>query len=703
MMPMSRILLVDDDVMLLQALPEAIRLRMEGVEVDTAESAAVALQRLTETDYDAVVTDIKMPGIDGLGLLARIRDLRPDVPTLLITGHGEHDLTVRALRGGAYDFIQKPIERDYFVVSLQRAIDARQLRRKIEEQRLALQAHASQLEQVVEERTRDLRFLADASRALVASLDLQGTLDHLTRLAVPALADACVVDLAEEDGMFREVAVFHADSAKQGLLSELRRRYPPHHVAGHPAARVFHTGQPEVAEVITDEEWAVRARDEEHLRLLLAIDVGSRIVIPLTARARTTGVITFLRSRGRAGFTPADLPLFEDLARRAALAVDNARLYDREHRIAETFQRAFLPPELPVLPGLHLSAAYTPGSLETEIGGDWYDAFRLPDGRLVVSVGDVAGKGLQAAVKMSQVRQAIRATMLQSASPSEPLEVAHRVLCLDDAPHMTTAVIAVIDPEAQTFTYSTAGHAGPVVATPDGEATLLPSLGIALGSPLWRSPLNRQVDLQPGAMLVLYTDGLVEHDKDIVGGEQALLAAIKEAMAAPTDAPAKAIQDRILAGGRAPDDVAVLAVQLVSRPTTRLELTLPATPESFRPAIAALDDLARRLQYDEGTAFALKVAVGEAVTNAIEHAYAGGQGTFSLSAVHADGDLVIKIRDTGRWRAWRPEGRGRGLQIMRALVREVAIDTEPTGTTLTLTMPLPQGSTAGSEEILQEV
>ncbi len=696
-----RILLVDDDVMLLQALPEAIRLRMPDVEVDTAESAPAAILRLTQIDYDAVVTDIKMPGIDGLGLLDRIRELRPDVPTLLITGHGEHDLTVRALRGGAYDFIQKPIERDYFIASLQRAIDMRQLRRKIDEQQQALQAHASQLENVVEERTRDLRFLADASRALVASLDLRGTLDQLTRFVVPVIADGCIVDLADDDGVFHEAAVFHADDKKQGLLTDLRRRYPPHHVPGHPAARVFRSGQPEVAETITDEEWALRARDDEHLRLLLSMDVGSRIVIPLTARARTIGVITFLRRRGRPGFTAGDLPLLEDLARRAALAVDNARLYDREHRIAETFQRAFLPTELPEVPGIVLSAAYTPGSLETEIGGDWYDAFRLPDGRLVVSVGDVAGKGLQAAVKMSQVRQAIRATMFQSSSPSEPLEVAHQVLSLDEAPVMTTAVVGVIDSRSGMLTYATAGHAGPIFATSDGDVTFLPSTGIPLGSPLWRSPLERQVPLHPGAMLVLYTDGLVEHSKDIVGGELALYAAVRSAVTGAKDQPAKAIQDQVLEGHRHPDDVAVMAVQLTPQPAPQIDMTLPATPENFRSIVAALDDLARHLGFDEEAAFALKVAVGEAVSNVIEHAYPGGRGSLHVTAVRDEGTLSIRVRDKGRWRTWRPEGRGRGLQIMRALAGDVEIDTSAAGTTLSITLPLPGHAVPANGEIQQ--
>lgn len=153
----DRVLVVDDDLALLQALPEALRLRMDGLTIDTSSSALTALDLIAKNDYDAIVSDIKMPEMDGIALLAEIRARRPDTPTLLITGHGERDLAVGALRGGAYDFIQKPIDRDYFVASLKRAIDARRLRRQIQEQQSELLRHAQELEAAVQERTRELR------------------------------------------------------------------------------------------------------------------------------------------------------------------------------------------------------------------------------------------------------------------------------------------------------------------------------------------------------------------------------------------------------------------------------------------------------------------------------------------------------------------------------------------------------------------
>jgi PAS domain S-box-containing protein len=143
-----RILLVDDDAALLEALPETLRLRLQGVDVDTCDSAPEALRLIEENDYDVIVSDIKMPGMDGLGLLAEIKERRPATPTLLITGHGERDLAVAALRGGAHDLVQKPIDRDYFVASLERAIQLRRLDRQVDLQRHALERHARVLDHV---------------------------------------------------------------------------------------------------------------------------------------------------------------------------------------------------------------------------------------------------------------------------------------------------------------------------------------------------------------------------------------------------------------------------------------------------------------------------------------------------------------------------------------------------------------------------
>src|SRR4051812_30809832 len=201
------VLIVDDDPILLEALPEALRLRMEGVTVETAASAAAALDLIADRDYDAIVTDIKMPGMDGLELLAQIRTRRPDTPTLMITGHGETDLVVHALRGGACDFIRKPIDREYFIASLRRAIQMRELNRRAKEEQLALERHISELEAVLEDRSHRLREKKKASENPLTWMEgLTGRMAHVVQ-QIRQVADSPLTVLIEgETGTGKELA-----------------------------------------------------------------------------------------------------------------------------------------------------------------------------------------------------------------------------------------------------------------------------------------------------------------------------------------------------------------------------------------------------------------------------------------------------------------------------------------------------------------
>jgi signal transduction histidine kinase/DNA-binding response OmpR family regulator len=352
---MSRILIVDDDPALLEALPENIRNRMGDIEVDTADSGNRALTLIAEVDYDAIVTDIKMPELDGLSLLEKARQLRPDTPTLLITGHGERDLTVRALRGGAYDFIEKPIERDHFIASLGRAIQARQLKRQVNEQKQALSRHAGQLERMVQERTRELlaanqakdeflkardralveaqraherlSFLAEATRVLVTSLDTTETLGRVAHVLVPTLADYCLISMVMKNGNFRLATLAHQDTHRQDLLQQLSERIAPDRLpASHPMMRVYHTRHTMLFEDFSGREKWLEA-DQDYLAAHQALGGRSVMIVPLAAHGQTLGVMTLGRLEERDPFQHDDLELGEELARRTALAVANARLY----------------------------------------------------------------------------------------------------------------------------------------------------------------------------------------------------------------------------------------------------------------------------------------------------------------------------------------------------------------------------------------
>jgi anti-anti-sigma factor len=486
------------------------------------------------------------------------------------------------------------------------------------------------------------------------------------------------VSMLAEDGDALQL-VGHAGGYPDEFVTELRR-IPL--TTPRPTTLAFRTGQP----LFFESEASVRAQFPD---LHVFYDDVARAAIPLSTAGNPLGVLV-LNFPTRRVFNDDERSLMLTLAQQCAQALERAQFYEREHYVAKTLQQAFLPATLPAVPGMKIDAVYaSAGAPNSEIGGDWYDVFRLPDGRIAVSVGDVVGSGVQAAVMMAQVRQSIRATALEGQSPTVVLDRAGRVLQLAyEREGMATAVFGILDPVSRTFTYANAGHPPPTVAAPGGEIQALASGGGPLGLSEAKPSGDRTVLLPPGGLLVLYTDGLIESTRNPADGEQLLIDAVRGELDGRSPRPAQTLLEHVV-GSRVPnDDVAIVTISIGLDPVEELALTLPAEPASLRQVRQAVRQLAGALKLDGDQAFRILVALGEAVNNTVEHAYGAGEGEFHLR-VWRDADVLrAEISDDGRWRPERQEGQGRGLGIMRALAQAIDVDRGPAGTTVRLAWSL---------------
>jgi PAS domain S-box-containing protein len=412
------------------------------------------------------------------------------------------------------------------------------------------------LSDVTERRRREEArvFLDTASQRLAATLDPERTLQEVAELAVPRLADWCAVQVGDE-----QVAVAHADPDKVRWAHELQHRYPPDPDSPTGAPAVIRSGRSELYPEIDQALLEAAALDEEQIRLVRELQMHSVMVVPMTARERTLGAITFVWAESGRRYTSRDLELAEEVGRRAGLALDHARLFSREHRAAETLQRALLPSQLPELPGYELVVRYVPSDARDHAGGDWYDAFALPDGRVGIVIGDVGGRGLEAAATMGQIRNALRAYALKGAPPAAVIEDLH-ALVDQSAGEITfaTVVYVVLDLASGCGEVATAGHLPPLLAgTGYVDVPRCPPLGFGGVSHCHSSTFA----LAPGQTLWLYTDGLVESRTRPIDTGLALLA---EA-AACAEGPLGAIADHLLITLPAArdDDIALLGLRRV--------------------------------------------------------------------------------------------------------------------------------------------
>ncbi|GAA2716711.1 hypothetical protein GCM10010429_38950 [Micromonospora olivasterospora] len=366
-------------------------------------------------------------------------------------------------------------------------------------------------------------------------------------------------------------------------------------------------------------------------------------------------------------------------ARLIGVRLENAQLYEAEHRIASTLQHSLLPRSLPQLPGAVVASRYLPGSADVEVGGDWYDVIR-PDGELVLVIGDVVGKGVRAAAAMGQLRNALRAYVLEGYDPGEALTRLNRLVCSAEQPSFATVVCLCYTPGR--LRYASAGHPSPLLIRGD-EVTLLHDR--ALGPPVGAVPAMtyRTVEgaLATGSRLLLYTDGLIE-DREL--GIDAALGQLRADATRPGEHVSDlvdAVVARVAARPRR-DDVAVLALEATE--PHRFALRLPADPTRLSVLRKRLEDFLVAHRVGATDVFDLTVAVSEAAANAIEHPVDPAEPAIGVEVTIADDEVVATVRDTGRWREPTGAGfRGRGLALIRAL-GELSVSRTTEGTEVTL-------------------
>jgi len=413
--------------------------------------------------------------------------------------------------------------------------------------------------------------------------------------------------------------------------------------------------------------------------------ITSMLAMPLVLHGEIIGVIEVgVCAPRRLGAD--DVDLLRLTADRVALAVGHARAFGREHRIAETLQRSLLPQTLPSLPGIALSARYLPAASEAEVGGDWYDAISLGEGRVLLVMGDVSGKGLAAASTLGALRNAIRAYALDGHGPAEIADRVNRFVLTEPAhEHMATLVLAVFDPVEGKLTWVNAGHPPPLIL--DGEGTphfLEGARSVPLGVLPFPGYEEESTTLEPGSAIVLYTDGLIERrGEHLDEGLELIADAAGQGMLDP-----EALCDRLLASalpGAAPsDDVALLVLSHVPF-GSRLMIDLPSEPRALSSLRALMRRWLEQTQAPVDDVHAIVMACSEACSNAIEHAGAGPDETIAFEAVLCDDEIEVTVRDRGHWRDQRPPGnQGRGLELIDALMDDVQLDTSPEGTTVRL-------------------
>jgi PAS domain S-box-containing protein len=563
---------------------------------------------------------------------------------------------------------------------------------------------------------RNLALLNEAGARIGNSLDLETTARQLLDVVVPGFCDLATVDLYQ--------GLLAGDETPPGLAdgsAELRRVAFASAVSDEPFAGA---GVPVSVGAVHHYPFNSPCADALRTARPQTVPGGdgglvqSTLAVPMVAHDTVVGLVQFARTKGSEPFGDRDRNLAVELAARAAVCIDNARLYRREHERALILQRSLLPPGDPEASGLDIACRYLPGSVNTgrpsEVGGDWFDVIELPGHRTALVVGDVMGRGLRAAVAMGELRTAVRTLAQLDLEPAEVLSQLDEIARGLGAPggvqqatraarrpreadlsevYLATCVYAVYDSVTRRCTFANAGHLPPVLVEP-GEAALM--LDVPPGMPLGvgGEPFEEvEVELPEGALLALYTDGLVEsRDHPLDEGLQAFVSALSD----PTQ-PLEDVCDHVLNTldtHHGEDDIALLMARVQGLPTESVgDWTLPREPRSVGRAREYAR--AQLLAWDmEPLVDTTELLVSELVTNALRY----GEGEIRLRLL-LDRTLVCEVWDSGlvqprRRRARDTDEGGRGLQLVGLLSAAWGSRRTPRGKTVWFELPLPGGDTS---------